>query len=266
MSIRSLIFIICLFLGSILSHAGIVDTIDVWSPAMQRNVKTVVISPETPGRYPVIYLLHGYGGNHQVWLNTTKPELPAIADKENVIFVCPDGRNSWYFDSPKDKASSYLTFVTKELIRYIDNHYSTVASREGRAITGFSMGGHGALWCALNSKMYCAAGSMSGGVDIVPYPNGWEIKKVLGVQKENPEIWKNSSVINNVAKLKGIELIVDCGIDDFFYKDNLRFHKKLVGNGIPHDFISRPGKHTHKYWGNSLDYQILFFKKCFGCR
>lgn len=260
------LFIVCLAVLSLAVSAGVVDTVDVWSPSMQRSVKTVVISPEAPGRYPVVYLLHGYGGSHQAWICVTKPELPDIADRNSVIFVCPDGRNSWYFDSPVDKSVRYLTFVTRELILYIDNHYPTVASREGRAITGFSMGGHGALWCALNSGMYCAAGSMSGGVNIVPYPDSWEIKKSLGEQKSNRELWEKSSVINNADRLRGTELIFDCGIDDFFYNDNVAFHNRLVELGIPHDFISRPGRHTHKYWSNSLDYQLLFFCKCFGRR
>lgn len=266
MSLFRIILFVCLAVCSIVSKAGVVDTINVWSPSMQRNVRTVVVTPETPGRYPVVYLLHGYGGNHQTWINVTKPELPDMADRNNVIFVCPDGRNCWYFDSPVDKSVRYMTFVTRELILYIDNHYSTVACGEGRAITGFSMGGHGALWCALNSNMYCAAGCMSGGVNIVPYPDGWEIKKVLGKQKDNMEVWKKSSVINNAEKLKGTDLIIDCGIDDFFYNDNVALHNKLVGLGIPHDFISRPGRHTHKYWSNSLDYQLLFFCKCFSRR
>lgn len=250
---------VCCFRAS----AGVTDTVDVWSPSMKRNIRTVVVRPEADGRFPVVYLLHGYGGNHQSWLKVTKPELPEIADSLKVVFVCPDGGRSWYYDSPKDSSVRYMTFVTQELIRYIDNHYPTVASRAGRAITGFSMGGHGALWCALNSGMYCAAGSMSGGVNIVPFPESWEIKKVLGNYTENKSLWEKSSVINNVERLKGTDLIIDCGIDDFFYDENLALHNKLVLKGIPHDFISRPGSHTHYYWGNSLDYQLVFFIKSF---
>lgn len=256
-----IIAVLALFVSP--AFAGVVDTVDVWSASMHRNVRTVVISPEKDGRYPVVYLLHGYGGDYSSWIKTTKPELPEMADKNGVVFVCPDGRNSWYFDSPVDTSVRYITFVSKELVRYVDNHYPTLASRAGRAITGFSMGGHGALWCALNSGMFGAAGSMSGGVNLVPYPDSWEIKKVLGRYSENVNRWRESSVINNVEKLKGIELIIDCGIDDFFYGDNLALHEKLVSMDIPHDFISRPGKHTHVYWSNSLDYQLLFFCKYF---
>lgn len=257
-----LIFLIStLFL--VKANAGRVDTVDVWSPSMQRNIKTIVVSPEAKGRFPVIYLLHGYAGDHLSWLSMIKPELPDIADRYKVVFVCPDGENSWYFDSPADKSVRYMTFVSKELVRYIDNHYPTLAFRSGRAITGFSMGGHGALWCALNSNMYCAAGSMSGGVNIYPYPDGWEIKKVLGSFSMNRERWKKSSVINNIEQLRGIDLIIDCGVDDFFYKDNVEFHNRLLSGKIPHDFISRPGSHTHSYWSNSLDFHVLFFCKSF---
>ena len=56
--------------------------------------------------------------------------------------------NTWYFDSPINPASRWQTFLTTELIPYVDSHYRTVAKREGRAITGLSMGGHGAFYTA----------------------------------------------------------------------------------------------------------------------
>lgn len=84
-----------------------------------------------------------------------------------MIIACPDGENSWYWDSPLDPASQFETFVSQEFPDWIDAHYPTIPSREGRAVTGLSMGGHGALWTALRHKdRFGAAGSTSGGVDI----------------------------------------------------------------------------------------------------
>lgn len=75
----------------------------------------------------------------------------------------PDGANSWYWDSPLDPASQFETFVAQELPDWIDARYLTIPSREGRAVTGLSMGGHGALWVALRHKdRFGAAGSTSG--------------------------------------------------------------------------------------------------------
>lgn len=258
---KVLLLFIILFLVSFWVCAGTVDIVDVWSASMNRNIKVTVVSPKAEGKFPVVYLLHGYGGDNMSWLETTCPDLPNLADKHKMIFVLPDGDNSWYFDSPVNPKVCFETFITKELVSYIDKYYPTLAVRECRAITGFSMGGHGALRCAiLHENVYCAAGSMSGGVDIVPYPNSWEIKKVLGTKSD---LWNGYSVINIIQNIKSLSIIFDCGTDDFFYKDNVRMHKKMIDMKIEHDFTSRPGNHSHQYWRNSLDYHIIFFEKHF---
>lgn len=76
-------------------------------------------------------------------------------------------KNSWYFDSPVDTAYRYETHISKEVVGFIDGHYRTRANKKYRAITGLSMGGHGALFIALrHSDIFGAAGSISGGVDL----------------------------------------------------------------------------------------------------
>lgn len=96
--------------------------------------------------------------------------------RDSVIVVCPDGENSWYWDSPKDPSSRFETFVARELIDYVDAHYPTRGDRSGRAITGLSMGGHGGLWLSFRHKdTFGAGGSTSGGVDIRPFPENWEM-------------------------------------------------------------------------------------------
>lgn len=247
-------------------QAAKVDTIYVHSDAMNKKVQVVIVSPEKQtAPASTIYLLHGYSGNARTWINI-KPNLPEIADQYNVVFVCPDGKNSWYWDSPKDPAFRYETFVSKELVNHIDRNYSTKKDRTGRAITGLSMGGHGALWVAFrHTETFGAAGSSSGGVDIRPFPKNWEMSKQLGDMKDNPQIWENHTVINQIDKIKNGELalIIDCGYEDFFLDVNNKFHQKLLDKGIAHDYLVRPGAHNNQYWNNSIDYQILFFLKYF---
>lgn len=101
----------------------------------------------------VVYLLHGYGGNETTW-PSLKPELKDYADRENLIFVCPNGENSWYWDSPLNEDSQFETFVSRELVSYVDGHYRTLPSREKRAITGLSMGGHGAYGWPYAIRMF----------------------------------------------------------------------------------------------------------------
>ena len=106
---------------------------------------------------------------------------------------------------------------------------------------------------------------MSGGVDIRPFPKGWDLNKRLGEYAENKKNWEQHTVINMVHLLNGsnLKLIFDCGVEDFFYDGNNRLHEKLLQRRIPHDYIERPGKHDSKYWANSMKYQFLFFSDYF---
>ena len=60
-----------------------------------------------------------------------------------------------------------------------------------------------------------------------------------------------------------LAIIIDCGTEDFFYEVNRQLHEKMLRLNILHDYIERPGAHTNQYWSNSIEYQLLFFKKKF---
>lgn len=249
--------------------AARVDSLSVHSPAMKRDVKVTVICPDKVvqgEKCPTLYLLHGYGGNEKTWLTQIKTDLPEIADRNGIIIVCPDGENSWYWDSPVNKDYRYETFMYQDLVQYIDMNYATKADRNHRAITGLSMGGHGGLWLSIRHQdVFGGGGSMSGGLDIRPFPDNWHMKDQLGEEATNQEIWDNHTVINQLDKLNdgALAIIIDCGYDDFFLEVNKAVHEKLLEKGIGHDFIVRPGVHKNNYWNNAIDYQILFFKKFF---
>lgn len=248
-------------------EAAIIDTLKIKSDKMNRYIETVVIIPDQAVQMPcpTLYLLHGYGGNAKSWI-TIKPELPEMADRDGIIIVCPNGEQSWYWDSPIRKESQFETFVSQELVQYIDKKYNTVKSRRGRAISGLSMGGHGGLWISIRHKdTFGAGGSTSGGVDIRPFPNNWDMKKQLGEMKENQKVWDSHTVITQLDSLKNgdLALIVDCGTEDFFFEVNKRLHEELLKRGIGHDYIVRPGAHNLKYWNNSIEYQWLFFHRFF---
>ena len=270
MKSRHFLFVFLLQVVAISVQAARVDTVFVKSSSMNKDVKVVYILPDKavakkPQACPAVYLLHGYGGNAGTWIGI-RPELSQIADEKGIIFVCPDGKNSWYWDSPKNSSYRYETFISSELVNYTDTHYATVPEKRGRAITGLSMGGHGALWNAIRHKdVFGAAGSTSGGVDIRPFPNNWEMNKLLGNESDNQEVWNTHTAIMQIDRIKNGELaiIFDCGYSDFFFEVNNDFHKKLLKYKIDHDFLVRPGSHNGEYWKNSIDYQILFFKKFF---
>ncbi len=267
---KRLIFSILLLLGlSISLHASKVDTVLVFSPSMQKEIKTVVITPDGyDGRtaFSVLYLLHGYSDNYAGWVNKA-PVIKDLADLYGMMIVCPDGAfGSWYWDSPVDSAFRFETFVSKELIDWVDARYKTISSRQGRAVTGLSMGGHGGLYLGFRHQdVFGACGSMSGGVDIRPFPNNWDMTKRLGSQREFPERWEQHTVMNQLHLLtpNSTKIIFDCGTGDFFYDVNVKLHRELLYRNIPHDFISRPGVHNWEYWTDAIKYQVLFFSDYF---
>ena len=267
---KSILLVSLLLLWLLPSQAARVDTLMVKSPSMNKEIQVIVVTPdkamgEKAVACPVLYLLHGHGGNAKTWIQI-KPNLPQIADEKGIIFVCPDGKDSWYWDSPKNPAFRYETFVSSELVKYIDENYKTITDRKGRAITGLSMGGHGGLWLGIRHKdTFGAAGSTSGGVDIRPFPQNWGMPKQLGEFVSNRKVWDEHTVVNQLDKISNgdLALIIDCGEGDFFLNVNKDLHARLLALKIDHDFITRPGAHNGQYWNNSIDYQILFFDKFF---
>lgn len=250
--------------------AAIVDTFETYSPTMKKNIKAIVIRPdnysELKEKLPVVYLLHGYGGNYADWITKAKG-FEKASDLYQMMIVCPDGEiASWYWDSPVDPKCQYETYVSKELVKWIDHKYKTIVNSKGRAITGLSMGGHGALYLAFkHQNIFGAAGSMSGGVDIRPFPNSWDMVKRLGSYSEQPERWEKNTVINMLYLINhgSLSLIFDCGSEDFFIKVNENLHQQILMRNIPHDFTSRPDIHNWTYWENAIGYQLLFMNNYF---
>lgn len=243
-----------------------VDTITVTGSYLDRPMKVTVAVPEGYGddttRYPVIYLLNGHGGNYRNWPRLVP--VDSIATRYQAVVVCPSGFNSWYWDSPVKPGMQMESFFIKELVPAIDSMYRTIPKAGSRAITGFSMGGHGALWLAIrHSDVFANAGATSGGVDIMPFPTNWGMYELLGKQSENRERWKRHTVMSLVDSLKPgqINMIFDCGTEDFFYKVNCNLDSALNARRIPHVYLTSPGQHNGKYWERSIYPQLDFFER-----
>ena len=241
-----------------------IETIAVPSEWMKKDVPVTVILPDSclkeGKRLPVLYLLHGYGGNNMSWLQGTS--IKDLAERYGIIVVCPDGGfSSWYLDSPEDPAWRYETFVSKELVAGIDGKYPTLPLRDSRAVAGFSMGGHGAMFLAFrHPDVYGTVVSISGGVDLRPFPENWDIAKRLGTLKDHPDRWKDDSVVTLAEKVTPGQqaLSIECGSDDFFLQVNRTLHALLLARRVPHDYAERPGGHTGHYAANALKCQMQF--------
>lgn len=282
-NIRILFFLCFSVIAKAQNPIATVDSVEIQSPSMSKIFKAAVVLPSSYAKgkasYPVLYLLHGGAGHFGDWLKQTPDKMLVknLANQYNVIIVMPEGEAfSWYMDSPYDKASQFETHIIKEVIPKIDNMYRTIKNKKGRAITGLSMGGHGAIYLsARNPDMFCAASTMSGAMDM-NFANSKmnaeglksvneRFQKLLGTSDTNSEVFVKNSIMNmiDIIKKNGLSIFIDCGVDDFLIGSNRELHQRLVYNGTPHDYIERPGGHSWDYWQNALPYHLLFFQKVF---
>ena len=247
-----------------------VDTLTFPRSAMSDTTSALVILPkdyhESTDTFPVVYFLHGYSGDQESWL-AHFPELVDWASVFGQIIVMPDGAyNSWYIDSPVKTEQRMATHIGQELPALIDQQYRTVNHKYGRAITGLSMGGHGAMYLAAQfPEQFGAVSSMSGGLDLRPFPDNWELRDILGDPVASAKNWEAYSVINQLSIFQGEDkpILIDCGIDDFFFDVNQATHQRLLELEIPHDFVVRPGAHTWDYWRKVAPQHLLFFDQFF---
>jgi enterochelin esterase-like enzyme len=228
---------------------GKIDTIQYKSKTVGTTRKALIYTP--PGyskrkKYPVLYLLHGIGGDEREWLNGGNPQvildnLYAEKKLEPMLVVMPNGRAMKddrvignVFD--KDKVEAFATFekdLLNDLIPFIEKNYRVLTDREHRAIAGLSMGGGHSLNFGLgNLNKFAWVGGFSSA------PNTRQPEELL----PNPEEARKQ------LKL----LFISCGDKDNLISVSKRTHDYLYENQVPHIYYIEPGVHDFKVWKNGL--------------
>jgi enterochelin esterase-like enzyme len=230
-------------------HTGKIDTIQYKSTTVGTTRKALIYTP--PGyqkkkKYPVLYLLHGIGGDEKEWLKGASPQVildNLYAEKkiEPMIVVMPNGRAMKddravgnVFD--KDKIEAFATFekdLLNDLIPFIEKNYRVLTDREHRAIAGLSMGGGQSLNFGLgNLNKFAWVGGFSSA------PNTRQPEELL----PNPQEAK-----------KQLKLLwISCGDKDNLISVSKRTHDYLYENKVPHIYYIEPGVHDFKVWKNGL--------------
>ena len=159
-------------------------------------------------------------------------------------------------DSPVDSTIRFETYVIQEVIPWIETHYPVRNNRAGRAITGISMGGHGALYLAVrHPRVFAAAGSISGVLDLRYTTQPAALARVLGNYERNGARWLSSSLV-----MLADSVVIDCGTEDPFIEPNRFVHRTLLARGLPHVYTERPGAHSLMVWQPALESQIMLFR------
>jgi enterochelin esterase-like enzyme len=236
---------------------GTIDTVVYASKTVGTARRAILYTP--PGfskkkKYPVLYLLHGIGGDEKEWLRGGNPQvildnLYAEGKLEPMIVVMPNGRAMKddravgnVFDSAKVQA--FATFekdLLNDLIPYIEKTYPVQKDREHRAIAGLSMGGGQSLNFGLgNLSTFAWVGGFSSA------PN----------TKRPEELVPDPEAASQKLKL----LFISCGASDGLLNFSKRTHDYLQKNNVPHIYYIEPGVHDFKVWKNGLYMlsQLLF--------
>ena len=234
-----------------------------FSQALGKQTAAYVLLPETgEGPFPVLYLLHGLSDNHTIWLRRTSIERYVAS--LGVIVVMPDGGRGFYTDAAEGYA--YGKAIGEELVDRIDKTFPTQANRDGRVITGLSMGGYGAARLALSyPERFRAAHSLSGAVGFGHKDPNWddarmpEFKRIVGKDYKGSEHDLYALAEKNHAAGTLPQLRLDCGTEDFLLEDNRAFDAFLTKKKIPHEYEEFPGAHTWEYWDVHIQDALRFF-------
>ena len=215
----------------------------------------------------MLYLLHGLGGNQQTaavdgeW--TALQDLRREGKVGEFLVVAPDGWDTFYINS-RDGKTLYGDFFIREFVPFIDRTYRVRAGRAARGITGFSMGGYGALRTAFaHPELFGSVSSHSGALMRTP-PQG----VAAGVATGNPaaqllanvfgnpierKFWDLNSPYDlarkNAAEIMKLKIYFDCGTEDRydFYRGASELHETLDSLKIPHEFHLYTGGHSISY-------------------
>jgi len=258
-----------------------VRTIEFYSPAVDRTMSyNIVLPPDyesSDERYPVLYLLHGLTQSYTAWANQGVPVYAGLFD--DLIVVMPDGFNSWYInyaESGGGQTNNWEDHIVQDVVGHVDGNYRTIARREGRAITGLSMGGYGGLTLGLrNPDMFVSIGSTSGAISYgrdearrlragQPPRTGGAIRQRAASQTErNPEgqqfltaedadAYDPFVLIHQVPAEQLPHIYLDSGTEDGLIRPAREFALILFENDIPFDFMQMPGGHNGAYWTQSV--------------
>lgn len=207
---------------------------------------------ESDERYPVIYNLHGNGGNELRTIDSAALLHEGILSGRwpEMIMVFPNGGHSTFYKDSYDGEFPMESIFIKEFIPMIDKTYRTISEKAGRCIEGFSMGGRGAVRLAMKypemfCSLFCQAGNVPRTADKYDIDNKEEHpNSYLGPNKQN-YIDNDPFLLlkKNVHKIKGkMRIMIACGTKDKGHMPSIReFHQALLENKVDHTYLEIEG-------------------------
>lgn len=227
------------------------------STDMDAVIPMAALRSSRNGKLPVLYLLHGLGGDHTEWTRLSSVER--YAEEKGIALILPRADRSYYMDMKQGAA--YYTYLSEELPAIVNALFPVSDRREDTFIAGLSMGGYGAFKLALRQpERFAAAASLSGSLDIVrrlSEPNGFrngEERRIFGSVAE----LKGSdddllALVEKVAAAGNQPMLYQCcGTEDFLYEGNRNFLKHAREAGLRVTYEEGPGSHEWGFWDRKI--------------
>jgi enterochelin esterase-like enzyme len=251
---------------SLPARAGIVVAREFRSSALDRNWSYAVYLPDgyenSNLRYPVLYLLHGNGGNLYSWVNDghiqqTADALIARGDIPPCVIVMPDAGTSWFVD----RKENMETAVIADLIPDVEKNWKVLSSRPGRLVAGLSMGGYGAMRFSLKyPELFAAAALLSPAIYNPEPPENSSARRVgvFGAPDYDAAVWKayNYPVLWDayLAKKLPVPMYINSGDDDDFFieAEATQFYSLLRRNKQPAELRIVNGAHVWQVWESTI--------------
>jgi len=222
-------------------------------------------------RYPVLYLLHGLGGDYTDW--TTRSNVAEYSRTLPLIIVMPDAGNQWYTNAD-DGSARYEDYIISDVQGDVVKKYRTVNSRYGRAIAGLSMGGFGALKLALKRPAaFAVVGSFSGAFAatrdaelerLIGRAEAERMRSIFGPAGSKTRQENDIFTLASALKPAGAPYVyIDCGIaDNSLIAANREVVAALHKAGIAYEYHEVAGAHTWDYWDRRIrEFLPLLVKK-----
>lgn len=238
---------------------------EVFSKTLNMATALRVILPDEGdlGDAVTVYLLHGLSDNSSGWTRYTAVEQ--FARERGLAVVMPEVQRSFYADMAA--GIDYFTYVTEELPAMCERMFGLPDERGKRYVMGLSMGGYGALKCALTyPERYAGAGSFSGVVDIrrpvysAKTPERAREREAIfgpgGPEGTKNDLYRLAQDIFD-GNRSFPDIYLSCGEQDGLYDDNVKFDAFLTSLGAEHRFDHRSGAHSWRFWSDSIE-------DCFG--
>lgn len=207
----------------------------------------------------VVYLFHGLQDNCSGWYRFTNVER--FARMKNLVLVTPEVQRSFYADM--DMGINYFQYVSQELPQICRNLFNLSDRRENNFLMGLSMGGYGALKCALtNPEKYAGVAVFSAVTDIQDRVDKSEGRR----RREFSAIFGNELKVPDCSNLWALaekadpdnfpRLLAYCGEQDELYQQNVRFCNMLKEKGFDAEFAHWEGVHNWVFWDKAVQRAI----------